>query len=136
MPALSVKPISIFAVGKYRETAHALIPLLEGSSFRLCGMLDAVSEYKFTPDRLAVVLRAVFPAPRCFIAGEAISEEINVAAVKVWEEYVEEIKPENPLLVNVRVLTFVAARLLTMCSSEHTQMGSLSKKLPRFRKKT
>lgn len=120
MSALSVEPISIFAVGKYRETANALISLLEGSPFRLCGMLDAVSECKFTPDRLAAVLRAVLPAPRCFIAGEAISEEMNAAAVKVWEEYVEEIKPENPMLVNVRFFTCLAARLLTMSSSEHT----------------
>jgi hypothetical protein len=65
-------------------------------------MLDAVSEYSFTPDRLAAVLRAIFPAPRCFISGEALTEEMNAAAVKVWEEYVAETKPENPMLINVR----------------------------------
>jgi hypothetical protein len=95
--------ISVCGVGKYRTTAEAVAPLLHGTPFRFTAMLDTVTAepYNFTQDRLGLVLRSLYPFPRCFIAGEAVEEHVNKAAIEVWHEFVKEKQIENPLLINV-----------------------------------
>jgi hypothetical protein len=95
--------IAVFGVGKYRQTADRLVSFFTGTPFQVCGMLDTASPepYNFTPDRLRLVLRAVYPRPRVFIAGEAIEKEENEAAIEVWKEFVAEDGIEKPLLFNV-----------------------------------
>lgn len=96
--------ISVAGVGKYRSTAAGFVHLFNDTPFHFAAMLDTdgtAEPYRFTKDRLALVLRAVFPLPQVFIAGEAIDEDINKAAVEVWEEFVAEGGVERPLLINV-----------------------------------
>lgn len=95
--------ISVVGVGKYRKTAENAAVKLEGTPFHFAAMLDVTGPeaYRFTPDRLRLVLHALNPVPRCFIAGEGIDEKDNIAAIEVWKEFVEERKPEHPLMLNV-----------------------------------
>ena len=112
--------ISVTGVGKYRSTAEGVSSLFDGTPFRFAAMLDTDPQgpYSFTQDRLRLVLRSLFPAPRCFIAGEAIEEHEHAAAIEVWKEFVAEKKVENPLLINVCPLHTgdSARRLLTHSS--------------------
>ena len=95
--------ISVCGVGKYRKIAIFASKQLEATPFRIAAFLDTTSPepYKFTSERLALVLRSLYPAPRCFIAGEGIEAEVNAAAVQVWKEFVKECEVEDPLLINV-----------------------------------
>ena len=103
MPAGVHEEVSVFGVGKYRKTVEAIGGIFEGTPFRFVGILDTTSSepYNFTPERLKVVLGALYPRPQCFIAGEAIEPEDNAAAVEVWEEFAKEMNIERPLLINV-----------------------------------
>jgi hypothetical protein len=103
MPASLHEEVSVFGVGKYRNTVEAIGGIFEGTPFRFVGILDTTSSepYSFTPERLKVVLGALYPRPRCFIAGEAIEPEDNVAAVEVWQDFAKEMDIVRPLLINV-----------------------------------
>ncbi|KAK5305038.1 hypothetical protein LTR99_004104 [Exophiala xenobiotica] len=92
MPASQHEEVSVFGVGKSRNTVEAIGGIFEGTPFRFVGILDTTSSepYIFTPERLKVVLGALYPRPRCFIAGEAIEPEDNAAAVEVWQEFAKE----------------------------------------------
>ncbi|KAK5940625.1 hypothetical protein PMZ80_007042 [Knufia obscura] len=67
-------------------------------------MMDSTSPepYNFNPDRMRLVLRCLYPEPRCFLVGEGVELEDNAAAVEVWKEFVAERKVESPLLINFR----------------------------------
>ncbi len=103
MPASVHEEVSVFGVGKYRKTVEAIGGIFEGTPFRFVGILDMTSTepYNFTPERLKVVLGALYPRPRCFLAGEAIEPEDNAAAVAVWQQFAKEMDLERPLLINV-----------------------------------
>lgn len=101
----STEDVLVFAVGKYRTTVERTGPIFQSTPFRFVGILDTAGSpepYTFTPDRLRLALRALYPRPRCFIAGEAIKAEQNAAAVEVWREFVAETGVQNPMLINVR----------------------------------
>ncbi|KAK5220015.1 hypothetical protein LTR72_007546 [Exophiala xenobiotica] len=104
MPASQHEEVSVFGVGKSRNTVEAIGGIFEGTPFRFVGILDTTSSepYIFTPERLKVVLGALYPRPRCFIAGEAIEPEDNAAAVEVWQEFAKEMDIVRPLLINLR----------------------------------
>lgn len=97
--------ISICGVGRHRAVAIFASKQLENTPFRFAAILDATSPepYNFSPDRLRLLLRCLYPEPRCFIAGEGVEEEANAAAVEVWNEFVAERKVDNALLINVRL---------------------------------
>ncbi|KAK5453445.1 hypothetical protein LTS15_006630 [Exophiala xenobiotica] len=100
MPASLNAEVSVFGVGKYRNTVEAIGGIFEGTPFRFVGIMDTTSSepYIFTPERLKVVLGALYPRPRCFIAGEAIEPEDNAAAVEVWQEFAKEMDIRQRLL--------------------------------------
>jgi len=99
--------ISVVGVGKYRSIALDIVQNFNGTPFTFAAMLDtndSAKLYTFTPDRLRIVLRALHPAPQCLIAGGAIEEQVNEAAVEVWREFVTETFGEDEqqtLLINV-----------------------------------
>lgn len=106
MAAQGQKEISICGVGKFRAVAIFASKELEGTPFRFAAMMDSTSPepYNFNPDRLRLVLRCLYPEPRCFLVGEGVELEDNAAAVEVWKEFVAERKVESPLLINVSLL--------------------------------
>jgi len=125
----AAEDILVFAVGKYRTTVERMGPVFRGTPFRFVGILDTASSpepYTFTPDRLRLALRVLYPRPRCFVAGEAIEAGQNAAAVEVWREFVDETDIENPLLINVCTplpppfwSTLKSMRHLIVLSSSH-----------------
>lgn len=99
-----MKEISVVALGVYRHIAASMEPVFQDTQYRLTAIIDLKSEPKvftYTAHNLGVLLHTLQPRPQVFITGLIIDEEMTKEAIVVWEQYLEDLKTEDTLLINV-----------------------------------
>lgn len=96
--------INIVALGVYRHVAASMDAMFQDTPYHLAAIIDLRSQpevFTYTAHNLGVLLHCLEPRPQVFITGLMISKEMTKEAVDVWEKYLENLKPQNPLLINV-----------------------------------
>ena len=97
---------TVVALGVYRHVAESMVPLFAKSPFQTAAILDLKQEpesVRYNPHNMATILYSLHPRPKIFITGAAISREMTVESISVWDEYVEMTKQEDTLVINVSV---------------------------------
>ena len=101
--------IPIVALGEHRAIASSMDPLFAGTLYRPAAIMDLNQEpesVRYSAQNLTVVLYNLHPRPKVIIIGSALSQEIAVESTAVWNSYVDKVKEEDTLLINVGTVNF------------------------------
>lgn len=96
--------INIVALGVYRHVAASMETMFQGTPYHLAAIIDLKSQpevFTYTAHNLGVLLHCLEPRPQVFITGLMISKDMTKEAADVWEKYLGDLKPKNPLLIKV-----------------------------------
>ncbi|KAL9608914.1 MAG: hypothetical protein Q9167_006270 [Letrouitia subvulpina] len=80
-------------------------PFLIGTHFYAIAIMDLTQEpesVRYSPSNMKTVLFNLHPRPKVFITGAAISPEITQESIAVWDEYVQQTRRDDTLVINTQ----------------------------------
>lgn len=92
-------PLSCVVYTTTRDVAESLVS--QPANRELLIFNAIVDDTTFSPENLALVVRAAWPRPQAFVIGSQVSDDNAELASQVWDKYAEEVGLKNRGLVRV-----------------------------------